>query len=153
VSEITSTGGINVTEASGSSSTPALSLSIPGLTVRRAETTVELPSGQALMIAGLLQASAKETLASLPGMQNLPVLGALFRSRDYLNNETELVVIITPYLVKPTNPNMLQTPADGLEIASDMETTLLGHLNTSFGKSAPPPKNGTYQGPIGYVVD
>jgi pilus assembly protein CpaC len=81
------------------------------------------------------------------------VLGALFRSRDYLNNETELVVIVTPYLVKPVNPNQLQTPADGLEIASDMETTLLGRLNSSFGKTAPPKSGGAYQGPVGYVVD
>ena len=151
VSETTSNGSISLT--STSSSGTSLSLSVPGLTVRRAETTVELPSGKALMIAGLLQTSAKETLSTLPGLQNLPVLGALFRSRDYLNNESELVVIVTPYLVRPTDPNQLQTPADGLELASDMETTLLGHLNKSFGKSAPPPKGGTYQGPIGYVVD
>ena len=107
-----------------------------------------------MMIAGLLQSNAKQSLATLPGLQDLPVLGALFRSRDYLNNETELVVIVTPYLVKPVNPNQLQTPADGLVIASDMETTLLGHLNSSFGKAAPPSKGGgAYQGPVGYVVD
>jgi len=156
VSELSNSGAFTLTGSSTSAtgtSTTTPSLVIPGLTVRRAETTVELPSGQAMMIAGLLQSDAKEDLDSLPGLQNLPILGALFRSRDYLNNETELVVIVTPYLVKPTNPDQLQTPADGLEIASDMETTLLGHLNTGFGKSAPPPKNGAYQGPIGYVVD
>ncbi len=156
VSELTNTGAFTLTGSSTSATgttTSSPSLIIPGLTVRRAETTVELPSGQAMMIAGLLQSNAKEDLDSLPGLQNLPILGALFRSRDYLNNETELVVIVTPYLVKPTNPDQLQTPADGLELASDMETTLLGHLNTGFGKAGPPPRNGTYQGPIGYVVD
>jgi len=157
VSELTNTGGLALTSgastATSTTPTTAISLNIPGLTVRRAETTVELPSGQAMMIAGLLQSSAKQTLATLPGLQDLPVLGALFRSRDYLDNETELVVIVTPYLVKPVNPSQLQTPADGLEIASDMETTLLGHLNSSFGKTAPSKSGGAYQGPVGYVVD
>jgi len=158
VSELTNTGSLTLSSGATSSSSTgtssALGLNIPGLSVRRAETTVELPSGQAMMIAGLLQSNAKQSLATLPGLQDLPVLGALFRSRDYLNNETELVVIVTPYLVKPVNPNQLQTPADGLEIASDMETTLLGHLNSSFGKTAPPAKSGgAYQGPVGYVVD
>jgi pilus assembly protein CpaC len=155
VSELTNTGSFTLTTSASTTSTTTTSpsLSIPGLNVRRAETTVELPSGEGMMIAGLLQANAKQTLATLPGVQNLPVLGALFRSRDFLNEETELVVIVTPYLVKPVNPNLLQTPADDLVIASDLETTLLGRLNASFGKSAPPPKSGAYQGPIGYVVD
>ena len=151
VSELTNTGGFTLSSSSSASSAP--SLSIPGLNVRRAETTIELPSGQGMMIAGLLQSNAKETLDSVPGLQNLPVLGALFRSRDFINNETELVVIVTPYLVKPVNPDQLQTPADDLQVASDLETTMLGHLNTSFGKTTPTPKGGTYQGPIGYVVD
>jgi pilus assembly protein CpaC len=98
--------------------------------VRRAETTVELPSGGSLMIAGLLQQTSKQNIDSLPGMTNLPVLGSLFRSRDYLNGETELVVIITPYIVDPTKPqNRMQTPADGLRIATDVQTNLFGQLN------------------------
>ena len=151
VSELTNTGAFTIGNSSSGVSAP--SLVIPGLNVRRVETTVELPSGQSLMIAGLLQSNAKQTLDSLPGVMNLPILGALFRSRDYVNNETELVVIVTPYLVKPVNPNQLQTPADGLVLASDLETTLLGRLNKSFGKPVIPPKGGAYQGPIGYVVD
>jgi pilus assembly protein CpaC len=151
VSELTNTGAFTLTNSAGGSTAP--SLVIPGLNVRRVETTVELPSGQSLMIAGLLQSNAKQTLDSLPGVMNLPILGALFRSRDFLNNETELVVIITPYLVKPVNPDQLQTPADDLMLASDLETTLLGRLNKSFGKPVIAPKGGAYQGPIGYVVD
>lgn len=156
VSELTTTGGFTLTSTSSSSSgstTSSPSLVIPGLNVRRVENSVELPSGQSLMIAGLLQSNAKQTLDSLPGVQNLPVLGALFRSRDFVNNETELVVIVTPYLVKPTAPGNLQTPADGLELASDLETTMFGRLNKSFGKPAAAPKGGAYQGPVGYVVD
>jgi len=81
----------------------------------------------------------------------LPVVGALLRSRDFQQGETELVVIVTPYLVKPVLPGQLQTPADGLQIADDLETNLLGKLNKSVGKTAPTGK--TYQGPFGYVVE
>jgi pilus assembly protein CpaC len=154
VSELNNSNGFTLGGATtAGSSTPSPSLVIPGLNVRRVENSVELPSGQSLMIAGLLQSNAKQTLDSLPGVQNLPILGALFRSRDFVNNETELVVIVTPYLVKPTAPGNLQTPADGLELASDLETTMFGRLNKSFGKPAAAPRGGAYQGPVGYVVD
>ena len=121
--------------------------------MRRAETVVELPSGGAMMIAGLMQNQTKQTLDSLPGLMQLPVLGSLFRSRDFQNNESELVVIVTPYLVKPGRPDQMQTPADGLVIADDLETNLLGKVNSGFGKSAKAIANKTYQGPFGYVVD
>jgi len=127
-------------------------VTIPGLNVRRTETTVELPSGGGMMISGLLQSVTKQSLDSLPGLMQLPVLGALFRSRDFINNESELVVIVTPYLVKPTDPAKLQTPADGLTIASDMQTVLLGRLNQAFGHY-PARTPAAYQGPYGYVVD
>ena len=145
VSEISS---LNAFSASGSTSGSALV--IPGLNVRRVETTVELPSGGALMLAGLLQNTTKQTLDALPGLMELPVIGPLFRSRDFLNNQSELVVIITPYLVKGTSPDQLSTPADGLVIANDFETDLLGHLNSGFTK---PAAGATYQGPFGYVVE
>jgi pilus assembly protein CpaC len=146
-SEITNIGALTLGNGAGTAGT-----TVPGLNVRRAETVVELPSGGAMMIAGLLQTTTKSTIDSLPGLMQLPVLGALFRSRDFLNNESELVVIVTPYLVKPTSPDKLQTPADGLQIASDLQTVLLGRLNKASGRS--PDKNGaTFQGPYGYVVD
>ena len=152
VSELTNTGGFTLSAGGGSGSS-GTSLSVPGLNVRRVETTVELPSGQALMIAGLLQNVSKETLDSLPGLMNVPVLGSLFRSRDYLNNETELVIIVTPYLVRPVRPDQLQTPADGLEIASDLETNLMGRMNKTLAKKPAAVAGRTYQGPIGYVVE
>ena len=148
VSQVNNSGGFTLT-ATGSSS----ALTVPSLTVRRVETTVELPSGGSMMLAGLLQNTTQQTLASLPGLLQLPVLGPLFRSRDFLNNESELVVIITPYIVKPTTLDHLSTPADGLVIASDVETTLLGKLNKASGKGDAAPKDKTYQGPFGYVVD
>jgi pilus assembly protein CpaC len=79
------------------------------------------------------------------------VLGSLFRSRDYLNGETELVVLVTPYIVAPTAPGALQTPVDGLQIASDAETILMGKLNHAYKVN--PPAGRTYQGPYGHVID
>jgi pilus assembly protein CpaC len=139
------------TTGTGTTTTP--SYSIPGLTVRRAETVVELPSGGAMMIAGLLEQTHAEDLSSLPGMMQLPVLGALFRSRDFQQNETELVVIVTPYLVKSLRPDQIQTPADGLQVADDLSSTLMGQLNKGFNKPVSPPPGKTYQGPFGYVVE
>jgi len=156
VSELTSVGGFTLQNSSVSASgatTTTPGLSIPGLNVRRAETVVELPSGGALAIGGLMQHQTKQTLDSIPGLMQLPVLGALFRSRDFQNNESELVIIVTPYLVKPVRPDQLQTPADGLVMANDLETNLLGRLNSVKGKKVEAVANKTYQGPFGYVVD
>ena len=150
VSELTNEGSFVLAAGTGSGAT---SLTVPALKVRKAETTVELPSGGALMIAGLLQDETKQNIDSLPGLMNLPVLGTLFRSRDFQRGETELVIIVTPYLVKPTNPNELQTPADGLEIASDAQTILMGKLNKSYKTSPQATAGRTYQGPYGYVIE
>ncbi|HQN49548.1 MAG TPA: type II and III secretion system protein family protein, partial [Phenylobacterium sp.] len=148
VSELTTTGAFSL-----NSSSTSTSLTIPALNVRRAETSVELPSGGAMMIAGLLKEDTKQALDSLPGMTTLPVLGSLFRSRDYLSGETELVIIVTPYLVQPTSPDKLQTPVDGLRIANDAQTILLGQLTKAY-KAKPQPQSGrAYQGPIGYVIE
>jgi pilus assembly protein CpaC len=150
VSELTSDGAFVLPASAGST---APSLSIPGLKVRRTETTVELPSGGAMMISGLLQQQTKQNLDSLPGMMNLPVLGALFRSRDYLSGETELAIIVTPYLVDATSPDKLQTPADGFQNAGDLQTDLLGKLNTSSHAPAAALAGKTLQGPYGYVIE
>jgi pilus assembly protein CpaC len=148
VSELSPQGAFTLSTGGSSN------LTIPALTVRRAETTVELPSGGGMMIAGLMREQTRQNIDSLPGMTTLPVLGALFRSRDYLEGETELVVIVTPYIVQPTNPNALQTPADGFRVASDPETILLGRLNSVYKtKAKPEPGAPTYQGPYGYVIE
>ncbi len=106
-----------------------------------------------MMIAGLLKEETKQDLDSLPGLMNLPVLGALFRSRDYQEGETELVVIVTAYLVNPTSPANLQTPADGYQVANDAETNLLGRMNKTY-KARPDATDGkTYEGPVGYVIE
>jgi pilus assembly protein CpaC len=146
VSELSNAGAFSLTAGNST-------LTVPGLSVRRAETTAELPSGGSLMIAGLLQQQTKQNLDALPGMTALPVLGSLFRSRDYLNGETELVVIITAYIVDPVRPDALQTPVDGLKIASDSSTVLLGKLNKVVKTKTVPAGATPYQGPVGYVIE
>lgn len=148
ISELTTQGAFTL--GGGSSNT---SLTIPALTVRRAETSVELPSGGSMMIAGLIQQQTRENLDALPGAGSIPVLGSLFRSRDYLSGDTEMVVLVTAYLVDPNNPGAFQTPADGLRFANDAETILFGKLNKTV--QAPPGANAgrTWQGPIGYVIE
>ncbi len=125
VSELDSANGITVG-----------GLSIPGLKTRQASTTVELPSGGALAIAGLLNDDTRQNIDGVPGLKELPVLGTLFRSRDYIKRETELVVIVQPLMVKTSNRNQLATPTDGLAPASDIKANLLGHLT---GSTARPP--------------
>jgi pilus assembly protein CpaC len=131
------------------------SLVIPGLNVRRASNTVELPSGGSLMIAGLLREDTRQNIDALPGLGDLPVLGALFRSRDYLSGETELVIIVEAYIVSPTNAGSLQTPADGLQIANDAQTILFGQLNEHFAPrgGAPTAAGAGWSGPVGYVIE
>ena len=148
VSELQAGGGFTL-----GAGTPS-SITLPGLGVRRSSTTVELPSGGSMMIAGLLQESTRQTVDSLPGVTNLPVLGSLFRSRDYLSGETELVMIVEPYIVSPTSPGRMQTPADGLRIANDAQTIFFGQLNQAYGSPAPTasPSAG-WQGPVGYVIE
>jgi pilus assembly protein CpaC len=101
------------------------SIKIPALTVRRVETTVELSSGQSFAIGGLLQSKSSDILAQLPGLGRLPVLGKLFSSKNYLNNKTEVVVIVTPYIVQPADPGQLRQPLDSVTRAgSDVEYVL-----------------------------
>ncbi|WP_336605222.1 type II and III secretion system protein family protein [Phenylobacterium aquaticum] len=148
VSELSTSGSFSIASSSTSSS-----LTIPALNVRRAETSVEMPSGGSMMIAGLLKEETKQAFDSLPGVTTLPVLGALFRSRDYLSGETELVIIVTPYIVQPVSPDRLQTPADGMKIANDAQTILLGQLTKAYKAKPQPPTGRAYQGPIGYVIE
>jgi len=147
VSELSTQGSFNVSTGTGGPT-----LVVPSLTVRRAETTVELPSGGALMIAGLLQDKSSQDLAGIPGAMDVPILGSLFRSRDFQAGQTELVIIVTPYLVKPTNPSDLQTPIDHLQIANEVDTILLGKLNKTYKHDPEATAGRTYQGPYGYVV-
>ncbi|HUD52981.1 type II and III secretion system protein family protein [Parvibaculum sp.] len=126
---------------------------VPALKVRRAETTLELPSGGSLVMAGLLSNKTKQNIDGVPGAKDIPVLGALFRSRDYQKNETELVVVVTPYVVDPTNRKNIALPTDGFAPASDMDTVLMGRLNATYGANGNAPTDKKLQGPVGFVVD
>ena len=148
VSELTTAGAFTL----GGTADDALV--IPALNVRRASSTVELPSGGSMMIAGLLREDTRQNIDKVPGIGSLPVLGALFRSRDYLSGETELVIIIEAYIVSPTSPGRMQTPADGLIIANDAQTLLFGQLNQQYSPGASGPAAATgWTGPVGYVIE
>ncbi|WP_375286852.1 type II and III secretion system protein family protein [Sphingomonas sp.] len=101
---------------------------IPALTTRRAETTLILGSGQSMVIGGLLQNSQNNTVDKTPGLGDLPILGALFRSNSWRRNETELVIVITPYLVKPVDANAIALPTDGLKAPTDLARNFLGQV-------------------------
>lgn len=146
VSELTNTGAFRLEGTGG-----AGGLSIPALAVRRAETTVELPSGGSLVIGGLLQQQTKQNIDGFPGLKDLPILGALFRSRDFQNNETELVVMITAYLVNPVSPTRLAQPDSGFSAPTDLETILFGRLNAVYGIASPPA--GAPRNTVGYIID
>lgn len=142
---------VEVSDISADNSLTLNNLSIPAFEVRRAETTVELPSGGSLAMAGLIRETTKQAINGIPGAKNLPVLGALFRSRDYASKRSELVVIVTPYIVTPVNEKQLVTPVDRAVVASDTQTILFGRLNKVFGKRNT--GKGTYHGNIGFIVE
>ncbi|HUF44715.1 MAG TPA: type II and III secretion system protein family protein [Aestuariivirgaceae bacterium] len=124
----------------------------PSLKVRRAETTVELPSGGSMVMAGLIQERTRQDINGVPGLKDLPVLGTLFRSRDFQSNQTELVVIVTPFVVDAVNDRHLATPLDRLNIATDRQTILFGRLHKVYGIAGHAPKGG-YQGSVGFIVE
>ena len=126
---------------------------LPALTVRRAESVIELPSGGSMMMAGLIQSKSRQGLDQLPGIKKLPILGALFQSRDFLQEETELVVIVTPYLVDPTKKGQLRTPADGYANASDAKTIFFGKLNEQYGRDGASVSASDYRAPVGFIEE
>ena len=146
VSEVTTEGAFSLAPENTNAS-----VSIPGLSVRRAETTVELPSGGTLAIAGLLQESTKQAINGLPGAKDIPVLGTLFRSRDFQNEETELVVIVTPYTVNPAPRDQFALPTDNFTTASDYSGNFMGRVHELYGVQGQAP-NGQYNGEVGFIV-
>ena len=121
---------------------------IPALTVRRVETTVELGSGQSLVLAGLLQQNTRDVVQKLPGLGDIPILGTLFTSTRYQNNETELVVIVTPYIVRPASPDSLETPLDRDTGNRPLERFL---LQRQAANTTPGVPRGRLRGPVGFI--
>ena len=145
VSQLTSTGAVQVN-----------GFSIPALTVRRAETTVELGSGESFALAGLLQNTSEQDISKVPWLGDIPILGQLFRSELFQRNETELVIIVTPYLVKPT-ATALATPTDGFSLPHDMQRIATGD---TYRQTLPEPARGPVGpgaqgliGPVGFRLD
>jgi len=126
---------------------------ILGLRVRRVSTVVEIPAGGSMVIAGLIREESRQATDGTPGLKDVPVAGALFRSRDDETTETELVIIVTPYLVNPTHPDNLQTPLDGFVAANDRDAAFMGRINKVYGKNGLEKTEGTLTGPFGHVVD
>jgi pilus assembly protein CpaC len=126
---------------------------IPSIKTRRAETTLEIPSGGAMALAGLIQQQQKQAINGLPGLSTLPVLGSLFRSRDFINNQTELVVLVTPLIVRAVAPKDLSRPDDGFAAASDPQADLLGSINRIYGVPGRSEPGQNYRGTYGFITD
>jgi pilus assembly protein CpaC len=104
-----------------------------------------------MMIAGLVRDDVRQVINGYPGAKNIPILGTLFRSRDFVRNETELVIIVTPYLVRPVARNKLSKPDDNFNVASDGAGYLLGRVNRVYGTAQTKLPNGRYHGVVGFI--
>jgi pilus assembly protein CpaC len=142
-----------VSEVSTDNSINISGISVPSIKTRRAETTLEIPSGGSMAMAGLIQEQTKQAVNGLPGIDQLPVLGALFRSQDFVNNQTELMVLVTPYIVRAVAQKDLSRPDDGFAPASDAQSTLLAQVNRIYGISGRVDPVGSYQGNFGFIID
>jgi pilus assembly protein CpaC len=145
--------GVEVSEIDNQLTVQLTNITVRGLRTRRADTTVELPSGGTMVMAGLLQEQTRQNISGTPGLLNVPVLGALFRSRDYQRGQTELVVMVTPYIVRPTTANQLARPDDNFQDASDPAGILIGRLNRIYGSGQAAPARGRFNGPVGFIRD
>ena len=152
VSELSTDNQLTLTQAYSASSTTTLT--IPSIKTRRAETTVEIPSGGTLAMAGMIHEQTKQQLNGMPALMNLPILGALFKSRDFINRQTELMVLVTPYVVRAVAQKDLSRPDDGYADASDPATSLLGRFNRIYGgpgQAHAKPQH--YRGDVGFILD
>ena len=151
VSEPTTLGAAAQPSSLFSNGAPSGGTSVPGIRRRSASTTVELPSGGSMVLAGLLQDDVRQAAAGFPGLSKIPVLGTLFRSRDYQRNESELVIIATPYLVRPVARKNIARPDDNFQPAADGPRNFLGRLNRVYGKVEGQLPKGRYHGKVGFI--
>ncbi|MGY3451091.1 type II and III secretion system protein family protein [Bradyrhizobium sp. USDA 4353] len=151
VSELSNDNAITLSYATSAGS--ASSVTIPAIRTRRAETTLEIPSGGSMAMAGLIQNQTKQAINGLPGLNQLPVLGQLFRSQDYVNNETELMVLVTPYVVRAVAQKELSRPDDGFAPATDSESALLGRMNRLYGIAAKVDTATGQPAGFGFIID
>lgn len=123
------------------------------ITKRQASTSVELPSGMSLAIGGLLEEKTSQQVDQFPWLGDIPILGALFRSRDFQTEQTELVILVTPYLVAPSPANSITVPTDRSVVASDAEGIFLGRLENMYGVAGSGEIRGSFSGSVGFVLD
>lgn len=142
-----------VSEIDSSQSTTANGVTVPGLSTRRAKTTVELAPGESFMIAGLISDSMNTNLGQVPGASEIPILGALLRSTAYQRKETELVIAVTPYLVDPLKSSDVKFPTDDYRPASMMEQFFYGTLGSMSGNTYRASQTPSLEGPVGFMVD
>jgi pilus assembly protein CpaC len=151
VSELSNDNSITLSQSV--TATSVNSLTIPSIKTRRAETTLEIPSGGSMAMAGLIQEQTKQAISGFPGLAQLPVLGSLFRSRDYVNNQTELMVLVTPYVVRAVAQKDLSRPDDGFAASSDPQADLLGSINRIYGVPGRNEPARNYRGTYGFITD
>ena len=142
-----------VSEVSNDNSISISGLTVPSIKTRRAETTLEIPSGGSMAMAGLIQQQTKAAISGMPGIAQVPVLGSLFRSRDFVKNQTELMVLVTPYVVRAVAQKDLSRPDDGFASASDPQTELLGSVNRIYGVPGRVEPTQNYRGKYGFITD
>jgi pilus assembly protein CpaC len=142
-----------VTEIDLQSTFTYAQIAVPGFKTRKNETTIELPSGGSIATAGLLTQKSAQAINGLPGLINLPILGALFRSRDFQREETELLVVVTPYIAKPLSSHEVTRPDEGFAEASDPQAWLLGRVNRLYSSSSNPQLMKKFKGRIGFIQD
>ncbi|WP_333825816.1 type II and III secretion system protein family protein [Pinisolibacter sp.] len=141
VSELTSDGAVTIS-----------TLTIPALRVRRASTTLEIPSGGAMVLGGLIKDDVKQALAGTPGLLKLPILGSLFRSRDFQRSQSELVIFVQPLVVRPVAAAKLERPDRNFQPSSDAAGYFLGRLNRMY-RTVDRGQRGTYHGQYGYIFE
>lgn len=140
-----------VTEVDRQNSYTYADVTVPGFRTRKHETSVELPSGGSIASAGLLLEKSEQAITGLPGLIDIPVLGALFRSRDYVRNETELLIIVTPFIVRPVSAQEIARPTDGFADASDPQAWLLGRVNRIYASRANPQIQQQFKSRVGFI--
>jgi len=126
-------------------------VTIPATKERRAKTSVKLGAGSTLALAGLIEEEQRQRFNEVPGLGKIPILGTLFRSRDFIRSETELLILVTPYLTEAGHAQDFTLPTDKFTMADDAEAYFLGHMEKMYGVGGD--KNGNLQGSIGFVLD
>jgi len=151
VSELSNENQLTLVQSIGNGETQTLT--VPSIKTRRAETTIEIPSGGSLALAGMIQEQTKQQINGMPGLMNVPILGTLFKSRDYVNRQSELVVLVTPLVVRAVAQKDLVRPDDGYADSSDPQAILLGRFNRLYGAPGNTGPKQTYRGSYGFILN